>query len=166
MEQNNYTSGIKKTWRLLTHPRFQKIREWLNFGVLGLNSFILLYYRSEQGGGFQKVVLAGAVSYAVVLFLQSISYRHTPERRMQILKITKKVFRLIYTAVYLTSIMMNIIVASETSNHVLPMVYYGWIFIWTTLWGTNCLWIHKVTPILSRLCTRRKSEDDNKALLG
>ena len=98
--------------------------------------------------------------------LQSISYRHTPERRMQVLKFTKKVFRLIYTAVYLTSIMMNIIVASETANHVLPMVYYGWIFIWTTLWGTNCLWIHKAISIVSRLCTGRKSEDDSKALLG
>lgn len=164
--QSNYTSSIKKVWGLLTHPRFQKIREWLNYGVLGLNNFILLYYRNEQGGGFQKVVLTGAVSYAAVLSLQSISYRHTPERRMQVLKFTKKVFRLIYTAVYLTSIMMNIIVASETSNHVLPMVCYGWMFIWTTLWGTNCLWIHKAIPIVCRLCTRRKSEDDSKALPG
>lgn len=161
MEQSKNTCSIIKIWKLLSH----QIQKWFSFGIVGLNSFVLLYYHSEQED-FQKVVLAGAVSYAVVLFLQTIFYRHTPERRVRILRLTKKVFRLIYTAVYLTSIMMNIIVASETLTPALPMVYYSCFFVWTMLWGTNCLWLRKVIPILSHLHASRNPKADREAYPG
>lgn len=132
------------------YRRFQKVWEWFNLGVLGLNSFIMLYYRGAQGA-IQYVVCAGALGYALVLLSQSVLYRRCPEQRMQTLKLTRKIFRLIYTAVYLTSTMMNIIVASQMQNSIPLMVYYGWIFIWAAVWGTNCFWAQKVCRLFKVL---------------
>lgn len=139
----------------------QRIWEWISFGVLGINSFIMLYYRSAQGS-IQYVVCAGAAGYALVLLLQSILYRHYPERRMRILKLTRKVFRLIYTAVYLTFIMMNIIVAAQMQNGVPLMIYYGWVFIWVAIWGTNCFWAQKIHRLLKAFTFRVKFKSIEK----
>ena len=147
--------------QLFWHKRFQRVWEWFSFGVLGLNSFIMLYYRSTQGA-IQYVVCAGAVGYALVLFFQTVLYRHSPDQGMRILKVTRKVFRLIYTAIYLTSIMMNIIVASQMSNGVPLMIYYGWSFIWVTIWGTNCLWGGNAYRFLMSYIRRIKSNPKNK----
>lgn len=119
--------------------RFKKIWEWISFGVLGLNSFIMLYFHSINSE-IRYVVCAGALGYTAVLSLQTFLYRHYPKRRLYLIKLSKKVFRLIYTAIYLTAIMLNIIAASQVPNNIPSMVYYGWLFVWAAIWGTNCLW--------------------------
>lgn len=64
----------------------------------------------------------GASGYALVLFLQAILYRHCPSRRMQVVKLSRKVFQSIYTTVYLTSVMRNIIAAAQPPDRVPLMV--------------------------------------------
>ena len=58
----------------------------------------------------------------MVLFLQAILYRHCPSRRMQVVKLSRKVFQSIYTTVYLTSVMRNIIAAAQPPDRVPLMV--------------------------------------------
>ena len=126
-------------WTPRTQARFKKIREWISFGVLGLNSFIMLYFHNINGE-IRYVVCAGALEYTLVLSLQTFLFRHCPKRRRRLIKLNNKIFRLIYTAIYLAAIMLNIIAASQNSNNILSMVYYGWLFVWAIIWGTNCLW--------------------------
>lgn len=136
--------------------KIRRIWEWFNFGVLGLNSFMMLYFHSAQGG-IRYVVCAGAVGYAGILSFQTILYRHCPKRRMQVVKLSRKVFRLIYTAVYLTSVMLNIIAASQLPGSVPLMVYYGWLFVWAAVWGTNCFWRKKAFIIVRSILSQKEN---------
>lgn len=148
--------------------RFKKICEWISFGVLGLNSFIMLYFHNINSE-IRYVVCAGALGYTVVLSLQTFLFRHCPKHRMYLIRLSKKIFRLIYTAIYLTAIMLNIIAVSQIPNNISSMVYYGWLFIWVAIWGTNCLWKRKAFKIVTLLlqkvatnsCTKLKNDFSN-----
>lgn len=137
-------------WTPELQTRFKKLWEWISFGVLGLNSFIMLYFHSINSE-IRYVVCAGALGYTVALSFQTFLFRRCPQRRMYLIKLSKKIFRLIYTAIYLTAIMLNIIAVSQTSNNIPGMVYYGWLFVWAAVWGTNCLWRRKALQIVRLL---------------
>lgn len=156
MDQHTLSGPLPDRLPPAVRNRIRRVWEWLSFGVLGLNSFIMLYFHSAQGG-IRYVVCAGAAGYALVLFLQTILYRHRPSRRMQVVKLSRKVFRLIYTAVYLTSVMLNIIAASQLPNKVPLMVYYGWLFIWAAIWGTNCFWGKKAYMIARSIIGQKEN---------
>lgn len=143
---------------LLWLQRLQRVWEWFSIVVLGLNSFILLYYRSTRGS-IQYVVCAGATGYFLVVVFQTILYRRQPDRRMQILKLSQRAFRLIYTAIYLTSVMLNILAISQTPNQTDLMAYYGLTFIWAAAWGTNCFWLNRMVQMLKPLLKRNKEEN-------
>ena len=89
------------------------------------------------------VICAGAFAYALIIAVQSIVYRTHPQKMTIVLR-TKQIFRLIYTAVNLTAIMLDVLLVVEQPNPERELVYYGWLFIWTVLWGTNFLWMKKI----------------------
>lgn len=137
----------------ISPPIRQRIRlvgEALNIGVLGLSSFIALYYRGVGNAAMKYVIATGAIAYALVLLTQAILLRKN-EDRISILFTTKKVFRLIYTAIYLTCVMLEILAAAEHPGTEKLLSYYGFLFIWVALWGTNCLWLKKVWTKIATL---------------
>ncbi|WP_133304215.1 hypothetical protein [Ruthenibacterium lactatiformans] len=146
---------------LFLNQQVKRIWDGFSLGVLGLNSFIMLYHHSVQGP-IQYVVCAGAVGYCLVLCFQSILYRHCPVRRMQILKLSQRAFRLIYTAIYLTSIMLNIIAASQMPDSTTLMAYYGMVFIWAAAWGTKFFWLNRLISVSKRSIRHSRVKIFNK----
>ena len=129
--------------------------EFLNFGVLGLNSFVLLYLHSVRSS-IQAVVCAGMAGYALVLLLQILLCRSRPRpRRLGLFRLTKKVFRLVYTAIYLTAIMLDIFAVSQRPDAAPLLAYYGALLGWVVLWGTNCFWgitlWQRIRPVICRV---------------
>ena len=114
----------------------------LTFGVVGVNSFILLLYKHSVRSKLKYVICIGAVAYMVILLLQAILLRKHPDRRRR-LTTTKRVFRLIYTALYLTAIMMDILAATLPGSE-LQLAYNICLFVFVSLWGTNFLWIWQI----------------------
>lgn len=128
------------------------------FAVVGLNSFILLLHRHGTNLGLRYVICTGTVAYLFVLAIQTVMLRKAANRR-SILFFTKKIFRLIYTAIYLTAIMIDIISLGGAPGTEWQMSYNGFLFIWTVLWGTNFLWIRQVYLFIrKRLCADRETE--------
>lgn len=128
------------------------------FSVVGLNSFILLLYRHGNHSGLKYVICAGATSYLFVLLIQTIFLRRKTGRR-QILFFTKKIFRLIYTAIYLTAIMLDVLTIAEVPGKEWQLSYNGFLFIWVILWGTNFLWLKQVYQFLkSRFDIKQKKQ--------
>ena len=131
--------------------------ECFNIGLLGLNSFILLYFRQQGNESMKYVICSCALAYTLVFLAETILFRNHPNKLVFVRK-TKKIFRIVYTAVYLTVIMLEIIEVSEQPNPAFMMSYYGILFIWVAVWGTNCFWIGKLYPRLVRLYQSRKTE--------
>lgn len=113
------------------------------FAVVGLNSFILLLHRSRANQSFSYVVCAGAALYFFVLLGQTILLLRRDDRHERLVA-TKRVLRLVYTAIYLTSIMLEVIPLSEISGNEPIIAYKGFLFFWAALWGTNFLWLGQV----------------------
>lgn len=123
------------------------------FSVVGLNSFILLIHRNREHQGLIYVICAGAAAYLLVLIVQTC-FLLNHEKRHKILLVTKKIFRLIYTAIYLTAIMLDVLVLVEIPGTEITLAYNGILFIWVSLWGTNFLWIDQIAKSL-RILPRR-----------
>ena len=148
---------LKRVQTRLTPEMRRKLQygwEFLNFGVLGLNSFVLLYLHSARSS-IQAVICAGMAGYALVLLLQVLLCRSYPRlRRLERFQLTKKVFRLVYTAIYLTAIMLDILAVSQRPGATPLLAYYGVLFGWVILWGTNCFWgialWRRVGPVIRR----------------
>lgn len=133
------------------------IWEGFNIGILGLNSFILIYLHEQSNEEIKYVICSAALAYALVFLVETILLRGNPQK-LVIVRKTKKIFRLIYTAIYLTVIMLEIIVVSELPDPARIMAYYGAMFIWVAVWGTNCLWLGKLQTRLVRLYQENKTE--------
>ena len=110
---------LKRVQTRLTPEIRRKLQygwEFLNFGVLGLNSFVLLYLHSARSS-IQAVICAGMAGYALVMLLQALLCRSRPRpRRLELFRLTKKVFRLVYTAIYLTAIMLDIFAVKQNRH--------------------------------------------------
>lgn len=117
----------------------------VNIGILGLNSFLLMFFREQDNKGIKYVICSGAAAYVLVFFMETVIFHNSPQK-LTVVRKTEKIFRLIYTAIYLTAIMIDIIEVSEQPNPDRIMAYYGAIFIWVALWGTKCLWIQSLYP--------------------
>ena len=130
--------------------------EGFNIGILGLNSFILIYLHEQSNEEIKYVICSAALAYALVFLSETILLRDRPQKLMIVRK-TKKIFRLIYTAIYLTVIMLEIIVVAELPNPARIMAYYGAMFIWVAVWGTNCLWLGRMQAELLRLYRKNKN---------
>ena len=134
---------LKRVQTRLTPEMRRKLQygwELLNFGVLGLNSFVLLYLHSARSS-IQAVICAGMVGYVLVLLLQILLCRNRPHsRRLELFQLTKKMFRLVYTAIYLTATMLDILAVSRRPDAAPLLACYGLLFGWIILWGTNGFW--------------------------
>lgn len=79
---------------------------------------------------------------------------------------------MIYTALYLTSLMIDIITVSSEPDSEWRMVWYGLSFLYVCAWGTNFLWLGKLRAFASaRLCPAISMEENTmteteKALAG
>lgn len=125
-------------------PRQRALRlAWQGFGigVIGLNSYLMLLNRTTDIG-LKKVVLFGLLAYAAVFCFLTVWLRREPHRRRRIAQQIKTLFRLIYTALYLTTVMLDVlaITARPDGGGRWMLVYYGWLFLGMGVWGTNCLW--------------------------
>ncbi len=141
----------------------------LNIGVIGLNSFIFLLYKSSGYEGLDTVICFGAAAYALILLGQAVFFRRQSAKRQEAVYQTKRIFRLIYTALYLTKIMLDVIriTAQPAKGQEGLLAYYGFLFIWVSLWGTNCLWMQKalgwIRVLWENRC-RKKEEINQKKL--
>ena len=148
---------LKRVQTRLTPEIRRKLQygwEFLNFGVLGLNSFVLLYLHSARSS-IQAVICAGMAGYALVMLLQALLCRSRPRpRRLELFRLTKKVFRLVYTAIYLTAIMLDIFLAAHRPDAAPLLVFHCMSFVWVALWGTNGFWglrlWRRVSPVICR----------------
>lgn len=133
-------------WPRLHSGQLRVLWDGFSIGVLGLNSFILLYYRYGQHNGMDYVIISAAVGYAAILFMQALWFRTKPRERYQTAHRIKSIFRLIYTAIYLTAIMLEVIEisAAKVPGYEKHLMFYGIVFLGVGLWGTNCLWLGKV----------------------
>jgi len=137
--------------------RLRTIWEVFNVAFLGLNGYLLLYHRSAFDTGLRHVILSGAVFYALILLIQLIRYWRKPEW-LGAFRTTKKVFRLIYTAFYLTGIMINVCAMPMGRQSTGLLLWYGIQFCWAVLWGTNCFWLSKATKAVYRVILEKKSQ--------
>lgn len=155
MEPGGLLKGVQFRLTPEKRRRLQYGWEFLNFGVLGLNSFVLLYLHSARSS-VQAIICAGMTGYALVLLLQIFLCRGRPRpRRLELFRRTKKVFRLVYTAIYLTTIMLDIFAVSQRPDAAPLLACYGALFCWVILWGTNCFWgialWRRVRPVICRI---------------
>lgn len=118
--------------------RLGRIWEAINIGIIGLNSFVMLYFRRQSNINMKQVIAVGAVAYALVLLVETIALNN--EKRLRWVRVTKKIFRLIYTGIYLTCIMLDILAAKRAGEEEV-FTYYAISFVWVAIWGTNCLWL-------------------------
>lgn len=118
-----------------------------------MNSFILLLYKNTNKTGMEYVICAGAIIYILVLLTQTILFRKSPVKKHELIYQTKNIFRLIYTALYLTVIMLDVITvtAQKDQGNERILSYYGFLFIWASLWGTNWLWIGKIKKKIKQI---------------
>lgn len=125
---------------------FRTVWNVLNIGIVSVNSFILLLYKSMNKTDMEYVIGTGAAIYILVLLVQTVLYRKSPAKQHALIYRTKNIFRLIYTALYLTVIMLDVITVTAQSDYgnEAALSYYGFLFIWVGLWGTNCLWWRKI----------------------
>lgn len=137
--------------------RLRTMWEVFNITFLGLNSYLLLYHRSTFDTGLRHVILFGAVFYAIILLVQLIRYWHK-SAWIGAFRTTKNVFRLIYTAFYLTGIMINVCAVPMGRQSIHLLVWYGIQFCWAILWGTNCFWLGKATKAVYHAISERKSK--------
>ena len=137
--------------------RLHTMWEVFNIAFLGLNSYLLLYHHSAFDTGLRHVILSGAGLYAIILLVQLIRYWRKPEW-LGAFQTTKKVFRSIYTALYLTGIMINVCALPMGRQSTGLLLWYGIQFCWAVLWGTNCFWLGKATKAVYRMILENKSQ--------
>ncbi|MCM1991429.1 hypothetical protein [Oceanirhabdus seepicola] len=148
--------------------------------IIGLNSFILLYLRNQEHSDMYRVIYAFLNAYIVVFVTEIIVllfFRRNVDLR-NVLYFTRKIFRLIYTAVYLTIIMITLI---HIEDYATPdqmqnvMIYNSVMFVGISINGTSCIWGKKLknwvlkkrlnqncsSCFINRLCAR--FVDDNLA---
>lgn len=114
------------------------------FSVVGLSGFLRLLYHNRANHDFQYVICTGAALYLFVLLGQTVLLLRRDDRHEKLVA-AKRVLRLIYTAIYLTSIMLEVIPMSQTPGNEPLIAYKGFLFFWAVLWGTNFLWVKQVS---------------------
>lgn len=129
-------------WSTTHREILRNIWQAVSIGVIGLNSYLLLLNRCTDHPSMQKVVYSGTAAYAVVFLFQTLRLRCMPTRRHRVARQTRTVFRLVYTVLYLTAIMLDVmnVIDSTSPDRTQHLVYYGWNFIAMGVWGTCCLW--------------------------
>lgn len=72
------------------------------------------------------------------------------------------VFRLVYTALYLTTVVLDVlaIIEQPRPRYVRQLVFYGWNFIDMSVWDTFCLWGTEVWERL-KFCLRSPNGSKN-----
>ena len=149
-----FVNRLRKILRLLW--------DILNIGIIGLNSFLILLYRYGDSYKMKYVICFACVAYIVVFCIQAVVLKSTPDKRQRTVYQTRRIFRLIYTALYLTVIMLEVLAVTSqpTTETNRQLAYYGVMFLWTGMWGTNFLWLRKagrkVKDTMSHVCSETK----------
>lgn len=149
-----HTSKIMGSLSPQLRHQLGTIWEAVNIGIIGLNSFVMLYFRRHSNINMKQVIAAGAVAYALVLLAETIALNN--EKRLHWVRATKIIFRLIYTGIYLTCIMLDILAAKRAGEEEV-FTYYTISFVWVAIWGTNYLWLKSLLGLIKNLyknCSR------------
>lgn len=134
----------------------QALWQGFSIGVIGFNSYLMLLSRCAANRGLKHVVCAGITAYAAVFLFQAVRLRRAPARLRRVAGQTRVVFRLVYTALSLTAILLDVLALLRRPGPVDPLrlALYGWNFGFMTLWGTFCLWgppaLARVRGLLAR----------------
>lgn len=64
-----------------------------------------------------------------------------------------------HTAFYLTVIMLDVIAVTAQTDYGNEKIlsYYGFLFIWVGFWGTNFLWLRKITKRIKEVLKDKKA---------
>ncbi|MBK1810026.1 hypothetical protein JHL18_05130 [Clostridium sp. YIM B02505] len=131
--------------------------DFIYIGVIGLNSYIWLFHNNRNEPKMKYVIVGMAIVYVVTSFLLSVMFRGDKLRRQKIY-LVRKIFRLIYTAVYLTIIMLHLInlglFDTIPDGKVELLIYNIVMFIVIAITGTISLWWKKVLDIILNIRSR------------
>lgn len=126
----------------------------LYVGVIGVNSFILLVLNNRNEHKLIYVICAMAVLYITVLLTILIKFRKSKQLR-KILYSARKIFRIIYTAIYLTIIMLHLIrlglFNTIQDEDKLNVTYNIISFIFILIVGSSSFWWKKAVNLLNRV---------------
>lgn len=136
--------------------RLLSVWDGCNIGVLGLSSYLLLYLRGTADPGLKHVICWGAVGYILTLAVQAAVLRGCTGR-LQAMRTTRTVFRLLYTALYLTALMIDIFALSGQPDTAGQMTWQGALCLWACIWGTRCLWLGRAVGAVRRRLQVKRS---------
>lgn len=126
----------------------------LYIGVIGLNSYILLIHKNQNEEKLIYVICAAAFSYVLTLIILLIKLRKKKKLR-ETLYLTRKIFKVIYTILYLTIIMIHLIRLSsleEVSNGQMIVIIYNIVmFIIILLINIISFWWRKVLNMILKV---------------
>lgn len=129
-------------------PYLTAVWDILSIGVMGISSFVTLFVRNQELTAMAHLIMLALIAYILLLTAEFLFLRILKKDRnwRETLRFTRKVFRLIYTAIYLTIIAANLCgtvglaAAGDATGVLIQNVI---TFIGVALIGTSCLWKDK-----------------------
>ena len=127
--------------QIYQNPKVQSAIHIVQLSLISIASYFLLLFRTAHITGLGNVIIFGILFYTVVYVIEFTRNRGETKKRRILL--VKRVFGLIYTAIYLAAIMIEIIHCC-TANDNLRLTLQSLLFVWVALWGTRDFWIQKL----------------------
>ena len=127
--------------QIYQNPKVQAAVNIVQLSLISIASYFLLLFRTAHITGLGNVIIFGILFYTVVYVIEFTRNRGETKKRRILL--VKRVFGLIYTAIYLAAIMIEIIHCC-TANDNLRLTLQSLLFVWVALWGTRDFWIQKL----------------------
>lgn len=136
--------------------------DFLYIVIIELNSYILLIYNNRQESKMIYVICAMAAAYVTILLTIFIKFEKGNQRR-KVLYFTRKIFRIIYTVVYLTIIMLHLIrmgpFEAISNEEKIAIIYNIVMFVLILMIGTISFWWKKALNMILKLniCVESKN---------
>lgn len=144
--------------------------------VLAINSFVVMLYRNRENRYITYIVVFTIVAYLAIMPLLAYRLRNS-SKSQRIMGRINKGFRVFYTGISLTAIVVNMIdtgdVVSESLDaFVLEQQGKAPILILTAVMGFSCFWSRRLTakvfsvlekqPLLAKWLHKQKLNKEEK----
>lgn len=118
------------------------LRDVFSIGLLGLNSFLMLFYKGWLVQPIKYVICAGVLAYVLIL-LSETALLWREKHRLEVVYKTRRVFKVIYAAIYMTALMIHIIdlLQDKQPGYRWQTAWLGLLFIFAGIWGANSRWL-------------------------
>lgn len=128
--------------------------------VLAINSYVLMLYRNRENQSITYIVVVMILLYLIVMPLLTCRLKQHPKRQ-RILGRVNKGFRVFYTGISLTAVILNMIAASpvvEESLDAFIVEQQGKapLLILTAVMGFSCFWSPKLITMFKRFLLKQK----------